>query len=123
MPGSQLISRPELVTGSSALVDCTSGGEDEGCLVVQQSCGEMLGGRRAGAVLGLRGGCRRFSASGSALSSASASASGSLAVQGGDRAFRKARVGGFQQEGPRHENAWRSDWVLQSYLKRTLPRY
>ena len=66
------------------------------------------------AVLMVRVGARRFFGS----DSASASPSG----LGGDRAFRKARVGGFQQEGPRHENAWRSDWVLQSYLKRTLPR-
>lgn len=36
--------------------------------------------------------------------------------------FQRAREGDFRQEAPRHENSWSSDWVLQSFLNRHLPK-
>ena len=39
-----------------------------------------------------------------------------------DVSFRKARMGNFRQEAPRHEHAWKSDSLLRSYIGRTLPR-
>jgi len=39
-----------------------------------------------------------------------------------DASFKKARMGDFRQEAPRHEHAWKSDSLLRSYIGRTLPR-
>ena len=36
--------------------------------------------------------------------------------------FQEARVGGFRQEAPRHEHAWRSDPVLRAFLGRAIPQ-
>ena len=38
------------------------------------------------------------------------------------RTFQEARVGGFRQEAPRHEHAWRSDSVLKGFLGRVMPK-
>ena len=36
--------------------------------------------------------------------------------------FQGARVGGFRQEAPRHEHAWRSDSMLRAFLGRAMPK-
>ena len=36
--------------------------------------------------------------------------------------FQVARVGGFRQEAPRHEHAWRSDSMLRAFLGRAMPK-